>query len=105
MPLKIDIDQRALDLTARTNPSLRILPMIQNAVEGNWDGEGLAKLLADPAKRAARLQEIVAILQAHEFHGITIDFEDIPPRAQKDLQDFLGEMSTVFRPHGWTIAL
>ncbi len=105
MALKTDIDQKALDLIAKTKPSTPILPLIQNAVEGNWDGKGLATLLADPARRAARLREIVAVLQANDFRGITIDFEEVPPGAQTNLRAFLGEMSAAFSPHGWTIAL
>ena len=69
-----------------TKPNIPILPMIQNAVEGAWDGKGLARLLADPAARAARIKDIVALLDKDKFQGLTIDFEEVPAEAQKNLQ-------------------
>ena len=63
MELKADIDDRALKLIQDTKPDIPVLPMIQNAVEGEWDGPGLARLLADPTAREARLNEIVAFLE------------------------------------------
>ena len=54
--------------------------MIQNAVEGKWDGAGLARLLADPTARAARIDEIVAFLETNKFQGLTIDFEEVPAK-------------------------
>ncbi len=96
MELKADVDDRALKYIQDTKPNIPILPMIQNAVEGKWDGPGLAKLLADPAARAARLDDIVAFLETNKFQGLTIDFEEVPPKAQKDLQAFLTEMSQAF---------
>ena len=33
--------------------------MVQNAVNGNWDGEGSAAMFADPAARAAFLDKLV----------------------------------------------
>ncbi|HEX2379664.1 MAG TPA: hypothetical protein VHI74_02855, partial [Methyloceanibacter sp.] len=42
MELKSDIDDRALSYIQATKPGVAVLPMIQNAAEGNWDGVGLA---------------------------------------------------------------
>ena len=79
--------------------------MIQNAVEGKWDGPGLARLLADPAARTARIEDIVAFLQSNKFQGLTVDFEELPPGAQKDLRDFLSELSSALTSHGMAMVL
>ena len=105
MDLKTDIDERALAYMQATKPNLPILPMIQNAVEGKWDGAGLARLLADSAARAARLSDIVAFLENNKFQGLTIDFEEVPPKAHKDLETFLSEISAAFAAHGLVIVL
>lgn len=42
MDLRISVDDRVLSTIQDTKPNVAILPMIQNAVEGEWDGEGLA---------------------------------------------------------------
>ena len=67
LELKADVDDRVLKLIQETKPDTPVLPMIQNAVEGKWDGAGLARLLADPAARAARIDEIVIFLEVTSF--------------------------------------
>ena len=105
LELKADVDDRVLKLIQETKPDVPVLPMIQNAVEGKWDGPGLARLLADPSARMARIDNIVSFLEANKFQGLTIDFEEVPPRSQKDLRDFLSELSSAFTAHGLAMVL
>ena len=105
MELKSDVDARVLSYIQTTKPDIPILPMIQNAAEGKWDGKGLARLLADPAARAARIEEIMSFLDKNKFQGLTIDFEEVPAAAQKNLQLFLTEMAAAFAPHRYIIVL
>ena len=105
LELKADVDDRVLKLIQETKPDVPVLPMIQNAVEGKWDGPGLARLLADPSARMARIDTIVSFLEANKFQGLTIDFEEVPPRSQKDLRDFLSELSSAFTAHGLAMVL
>ena len=105
LELKAEVDDRVLKLIQETKPNVPILPMIQNAVEGKWDGPGLARLLADPEARTARIDDIVAFLQSNKFQGLTVDFEELPPGAQKDLRDFLSELSSALTSHGMAMVL
>jgi peptidoglycan-N-acetylglucosamine deacetylase len=105
LELKAEVDDRVLKLIQETKPSVPILPMIQNAVEGKWDGPGLARLLADPGARTARIDDIVAFLQSNKFQGLTVDFEELPPSAQKHLRDFLSELSSALTAHGMALIL
>jgi peptidoglycan-N-acetylglucosamine deacetylase len=100
-----DLDHRALAAIRAADPTKPIFPLIQNSVQGVWDGPGLAKWLADPAKRAERIQEIVTFLEFNQLQGLTVDFESVPDSAQADLKTFLKEMATAFKPHGWLILL
>ncbi len=52
LTLNAAVDARVLDYIQDKKPDTAILPMIQNAAGGQWDGTGLAKMLADPAARA-----------------------------------------------------
>ena len=52
-----------------------------------------------------RLNDIVAFLEANKFQGLTIDFEEVPAKSQKNLQAFLSEMSDAFAEHGLAIVL
>ncbi|HTT97669.1 MAG TPA: glycosyltransferase [Rhizomicrobium sp.] len=103
MTLKPAVDRRVITLVRSAKPGTAIIPMLQNIDHGNWDGDALAKLLADPARSARLLSDIVAFLSAHHLPGIAIDFENVPKTAHKDLQKFLSDMSAAFAPHDWII--
>lgn len=105
MALRTSIDAKALDLIRRNKPSTPILPLLQNAVNAQWDGAGLARMLADPGLRHERIDQIVGFLASQRFQGVTIDFEEVPTSAQGDLKTFLGELADAFAPHGWGIVL
>jgi len=98
------IDNRGLDFIRANKPSVAILPLIQNVTISKWDGPGLAKLLADRARSDQLLEQITNFVAANKFQGVTIDFEEVPKGAHKDLEDFLSRMSAAFAPHDWIIA-
>ena len=104
LKLRSWLERRSLDFIHANKPGVAILPMIQNVSGGKWNGDGLAKLLADRQRSDALLDKIVAFIQAGKFQGVTIDFEQVPPGAHKDLEDFLSRMSAAFAPHDWIIA-
>jgi len=104
LQFKTRLDRRALDLIRTTKPGVAILPMIQNATAGKWDGPGLARLLADRPRSDRLLDQIVRFLTDHKLQGVTVDFEEVPPDAHKNLEDFLSRMSAAFAPHDWIIA-
>jgi peptidoglycan-N-acetylglucosamine deacetylase len=103
--IRNDLDHRALAAIRDQDPDKPIFPLLQNSVDGKWDGAGLAKWLADPAKRAARLKEIIDFLDFNECQGLTIDFEEMPDSAQADLKSFLKEVAAAFKPRGWKLLL
>lgn len=105
LALDTAVDDRALGYIRATKPNTAILPMIQNAANGEWDGAGLAKMLADPAARAERIRQIVDFLDKYKFQGVTVDFEEVPQHAHKDLKQFLTELRAAFAPHDYAIIL
>lgn len=105
LSLKTGVDADALALINSQRPGMPVLPLIQNAVDDNWEGAGLAKLLANPDMRRERLNEIVDFIVSHKFQGLTVDFEEVPASSQSNLKQFLREMAAAFKPLGLTIAL
>ncbi len=103
MALTAAVEPRVLDYIQATKPDTAILPVIQNASNGQWNGAGLAKMLADPAVRAERIQEIVAFLDKYKFQGVTVDFEDVPESSQKNMERFLAELHEAFVVHDYAI--
>lgn len=105
MVLNTSVDAKAINLIRTQRPSTPILPLLQNAVNGTWDGKDLARMLADPAWRQARIAQITSFIAANHFQGVTIDFEEVPASAQKNLKTFLSELNDAFDTHHWGIVL
>jgi cellulose synthase/poly-beta-1,6-N-acetylglucosamine synthase-like glycosyltransferase/peptidoglycan/xylan/chitin deacetylase (PgdA/CDA1 family)/spore germination protein YaaH len=105
MELKANVDDRALSYIRTTKPDMPILPMVQNAVDGQWNGKDLATLLADPTARTTRIKELKAFLDTNKFQGLTIDFEGVPPAAQANLKLFLQELSEAFADRDYAVVL
>ncbi len=89
----------------QASTSVAIVPTVQNASGGIFDGPGLAKLLADRARRDALIAQLVTLVGAHKLQGVTIDFETLPNSAHHDLGAFLKDLTTAFRPHGWIVTV
>jgi cellulose synthase/poly-beta-1,6-N-acetylglucosamine synthase-like glycosyltransferase/peptidoglycan/xylan/chitin deacetylase (PgdA/CDA1 family)/spore germination protein YaaH len=82
-----------------------ILPMIQNAIGGQWDSDGMAALLHNPRLRKNLLDRLEPWLLANHAAGAFFDFEQLPPSAQPDYRAFLTEANARFDRHGWLIAM
>jgi peptidoglycan-N-acetylglucosamine deacetylase len=99
-----NLDLTSLNYIRSRKPDVAILPMLQNASNGKWYGPELGRLLADPARRAALLKNVMDFIAANKLQGVTIDFEDVQQADHKNLETFLSDMSAAFAPHGWIIA-
>jgi peptidoglycan-N-acetylglucosamine deacetylase len=100
LALKNTFNPRVLQYIRHNKPNVVVLPVVQNATLGKWDGEGLAKLLADPARRTALIASLASFVGEQKLQGITIDFEEIPQGARKNLGLFLKELQASFAPRG-----
>ncbi|MES2496285.1 MAG: glycosyltransferase [Pseudomonadota bacterium] len=80
---------KAIISQARHRPKL--MPMIQNALDGGWDGRGIAALLRDPKARARTLDRVAALLAENQASGVFFDFEDLPAGAHPAYRAFLAE--------------
>ncbi len=65
----------------------------------------LARLLADPVRRQARIKSLVSFLEANSAQGLVVDFEEVPKDAHKNLIAFLHELRAEFTPRGWLVAI
>jgi cellulose synthase/poly-beta-1,6-N-acetylglucosamine synthase-like glycosyltransferase/peptidoglycan/xylan/chitin deacetylase (PgdA/CDA1 family)/spore germination protein YaaH len=78
----------------------KVLPMVQNAVAGNWDGKGTAAMFADPAARKRVIDSTADMLTAEHAAGVVFDFEDLPATAHRNYLRFLAEAHARFAPLG-----
>lgn len=72
---------------AMTGSSL--IPMIQNYINGRFDGAAVATIIADPAKREAHAETLTQLVIANAFDGIDIDYEAVPTTSRADFTAFI----------------
>ncbi len=90
---------RAILNTTRYRPL--ILPVVQNADNGTWQGRETGAMLADPAARGRLLAQLVTFLDANHASGAVFDFEMLDPVGQAHYREFLNEANILFDKHGW----
>ncbi len=91
-------------LAATTKPPA-IVSMVQNVLNGQWDGSGVAALLHNRGARAALLNRLEPQLIAQHAIGVMFDFEELPASAQQDYQSFLVQAKARYAAHHWLITL
>ena len=82
-----DARGKAIISHARHRPKL--MPMVQNALEGGWDGAGIAALLKDPAQVRTTLDRVAKLLADNQASGVFFDFEELPAAAHPAYRAFL----------------
>jgi spore germination protein YaaH len=95
----------ATPVIMKLNPRPKVLPVVQNARGGVWDGAGAAALLASPARRKALIDRLDMALRAYQASGVTFDLEDLPPAAQSGYLALLAEARARFAARHWTVAV
>ncbi|HEY5337297.1 MAG TPA: glycosyl hydrolase family 18 protein, partial [Rhizomicrobium sp.] len=105
LTLRDGYNQKVYDLVRRNKKSVAILPVVQNATLGKWDGAGMATLLADTKRRQALVKQLSDYLGQHKLDGVVADIESLPDNALGNYGVFLKELKTAFQPHGWIVVL
>lgn len=75
-----------------------VVPVVQNAWNGEWDGASTARLLHDPHRRAALVASLQAYLDRTNDAGIMYDFENLPAGSMGDLVSLVRETRAAFAP-------
>ena len=99
-PLATDVHIPALNWIRVTRPEVRILPMVQNLVDEQWEGDLLARSVADEPHRQRLINALTSFVQDNKFAGICVDFEEPPASAQANLLTFMQELHTTFAAKG-----
>ncbi|MBV9840803.1 MAG: glycosyltransferase [Sphingomonadaceae bacterium] len=98
-------DVRAHEILASATHRPKLLPMVQDAIQGTWDPKNAAGLLHDPRSRARFLDVLEQQLLRMRADGACFDIEAIPPSAQADYLRLLNEANTRFDRHGWLLTV
>jgi cellulose synthase/poly-beta-1,6-N-acetylglucosamine synthase-like glycosyltransferase/peptidoglycan/xylan/chitin deacetylase (PgdA/CDA1 family)/spore germination protein YaaH len=105
LTLKTSFDSNLVAYVRGTKPSVAILPTLQNASGGQFDGPGLAKIVGEPKQRAILLDAVTNYVGQHKLDGIVVDFEEVPDDAHDNVELFLHALRTRFAQHKWVVAM
>jgi peptidoglycan-N-acetylglucosamine deacetylase len=103
-PLATDVHTPALNWIRINRPEVRILPMVQNLVNGKWEGDLLARSIADEPHRQALINALTTFVEDNKFAGLCVDFEEVPTDLQANLLTFMQELHATFSGKGLLVA-
>ncbi|GFE74808.1 glycosyltransferase [Novosphingobium sp. TCA1] len=103
--LKIEDDARLDHLLATSLHRPLVVPVLQNTVEGDWQGDVTARQLASPARRHALETQIGAYLDRTGYAGVMVDFETMPAASLPNLRLFLSELRGQLAPRHRVVAV
>lgn len=103
-PLAPDIDPRVLDLIQHERSDLRVLPLVQNYKDERWNPELLSRSIADENARTRLVNALTDFVTTNKFAGVCIDFEEVPPAAQRPLLQFMQKLHAAFVARGLLVA-
>ena len=78
--------------------------MVQNVIDEQWQGDLLARTIADEPHRQKLISALTTFVQDNKFAGICVDFEEPPTAAQGNLLTFMQELHATFAAKGLLVA-
>ncbi|MEJ7770702.1 MAG: glycosyl hydrolase family 18 protein, partial [Geodermatophilaceae bacterium] len=97
-------DSAAAVAQLRTNNAL-ILPALANYRDKIWDSTVIGAILADPAKRAAHVEHIRALVRERGFDGIDIDYEQLTAADRDPFTAFVTALASGLHADGKLLAV
>ncbi|MBW6526602.1 glycosyltransferase [Sphingomonas sp. RHCKR7] len=82
----------------------KVLPMVQNLGDDQWDGKGSAALLADPRARSDLARRLAGYVAQRRAGGLVMDFEALPETAMRPYVAFLRTLHAAM-PKGTVLAV
>jgi len=82
-----------------------VIPVLQNAAAGKWDGEGTARLMHDPRRRRVLIGQLADFIARTGDAGVMFDFENLPHSALPDLVHLVAETKAAFAPRGKLVSV
>jgi cellulose synthase/poly-beta-1,6-N-acetylglucosamine synthase-like glycosyltransferase/peptidoglycan/xylan/chitin deacetylase (PgdA/CDA1 family)/spore germination protein YaaH len=105
-PIGVELHAPALNLIRETRPQIRIVPMVQNLVDDQWNKDLLTRAIADDASRQRLVTALTTFVEQNKFGGVCIDFEEIAepiPANLDNLLRFMQALHAAFQVRGWIV--
>lgn len=98
--LKVEtkIDGKGLSLMRRAG--VPIMPMLTNAWDGEFRPQGIEKILHNPRRTKALIQNLLTLCKKNHFAGLNLDLEELTDNDNSTLTAFVRQLSDVFHSNG-----
>jgi peptidoglycan-N-acetylglucosamine deacetylase len=84
---------------------IKILPMVNNIVNNQWDSHSLHRLFTTPGAEDLFIQRLLEYVEFNRFSGINIDFEKINPNDKTHFAHFMDKLYQRFHQHGLMVTM
>ena len=91
----IDPDNRVSRLIVAAKEDMEVFPMLNDydPLKSTWNGDVIGKMLENPAAREKLHIQLDKFLSANPgYHGICLDFEQVPDEDEKLYANWIGEL-------------
>ncbi|MBP7359457.1 MAG: glycosyltransferase [Prevotella sp.] len=96
--LEVKIDHKGYDLMKKN--SIPVMPMLTNNYKEKFHGESIGRIMHNPAKQKAFINDALKQCIKYKFAGINLDLEELQENTDEYVTEFVKEMSDVFHAHG-----
>ena len=86
------VDSKVMPFLKAEDTDMEVFPMVNNSDGANW--VDISAFLNDPDARTLFREQIDAFLATDAYHGLMVDFEDFPKKAQPGYMALLNELSS-----------
>lgn len=94
------------DVVARLRAGgLSVMPTIANHRDGEWDFEVVPRLIADEAARSAHVDNLVALVDDHDYDGIVVDYELLGADDRDNFTAFVTELGAALHARDRRLAV
>ncbi|WP_181833061.1 glycosyltransferase [Bacillus taeanensis] len=83
----------------------KVLPLINNVVNGEWNQEVIHNLLHSPEAQSKLIKNLHEQIKKHGYDGINIDFENIKKNDRDLLTNFMKELYHTFHEDGLLVTI
>lgn len=102
--LSVEREARFDNVIASLRDGPRVLPMVQNYVNDQWDGPSAASLLADRRARAQMVRQLADAVARQKAAGLVLDLEELPDAAWARYPGFIQQLRAAL-PRGAEVAV
>lgn len=87
-------------ITRLREARLPVVPTLANITAGKWSYAPVARMLHDPALARQQISAIVALVRAHHYAGIDIDYENLHATDRQAFTTFITGLAAALHAHG-----